>query len=102
MAKTPARNCRWLTDDGRCLGHPTPGGPEICEKHLALFNDWIHRRAYAIAQDMRPAIERQIRQELAEQRRTGRQPFRVRPARLNADDQELLDALMHPGAQTGQ
>jgi len=102
VAKTPAVRCRWHTNDGRCFGHPTPGTPELCEKHLALLDPWVNGRAFAIAQDMRPAIKREIRQELAEQRGAGRKPPRSSSPRLNADDQQLLDALMHPDSEAGQ
>jgi hypothetical protein len=93
--------CRWYTDDGRCLGHPVPGTPELRERHLALSDDWINYEARVIAQGMRLAIERQVRQESAAAR-DGRKPMRTqRSSRpLSIEEQRLVDSLT--GASTAR
>jgi hypothetical protein len=92
VTSRPPLPCRWLTDSGPCLGHPTPGTPELCERHLALLEPWITARARAMAQGMRPAIERQIREELRQ--KSGRSAQRRTPATLNPEEQRLLQSLI--------
>jgi hypothetical protein len=93
VTRSTTTRCRWHTDDGRCLGHPLPNTPELCEQHLALLDPWVNSRALAMANDMRPMIEGQVRQQLAASR--GRKPSAKRqlPRSLSADEQRLLDSL---------
>ena len=105
MARSTTQ-CRWYTDDRRCLGHQLPGTPELRERHLAQLDDWINYRARVIAQGMRPPIERQVRQELAAAR-GGRKPMRTQWSSRPLSIQELQafgagwDAVRPNGAQAG-